>query len=41
LRSAESTGGLAFGIPIVAVMIAGLVFLAVKPRLDEYRGVDA
>jgi hypothetical protein len=41
LVSAQTTDGLPVGAPIVAVVIAGLVFLAVKPRLDEYRGVDA
>jgi hypothetical protein len=40
LRSAQTTGGLLIGIPVATVVIAGLVFLAVKPRLDEYRGVD-
>jgi hypothetical protein len=38
LASAQATGGLLFGIPIIAIVIAGLVFIAVKPRLDEYRG---
>jgi len=41
LASAQTTGGLLIGIPVAIVVIAGLVFLAVKPRLDEYRGVDA
>jgi hypothetical protein len=40
LASAERTEGLLIGIPVAAVVVAGLVFLAVKPRLDEYRGVD-
>jgi hypothetical protein len=40
LASAQTTGGLLIGIPVAIVVIAGLVFLAVKPRLDEYRGVD-
>jgi hypothetical protein len=38
LVSAQNTGGLAIGFPIAAVVIAGLVFVALKPRLDEYRG---
>jgi hypothetical protein len=38
LVSAENTDGLPIGIPITAVVIAGLVFIAIKPRLDEYRG---
>jgi hypothetical protein len=38
LVSAETTGGLLIGIPIIAVLVAGLVFIAIKPRLDEYRG---
>jgi hypothetical protein len=41
LVSAEMTGGLAIGIPLTIIVIAGLVFLAVKPRLDEYRGVNS
>jgi hypothetical protein len=40
LDSAQRTDGLLIGIPVAAVVVAGLVFLAVKPRLDEYRGVD-
>jgi hypothetical protein len=40
LVSAQNTGGLLIGIPLITVVIAGLVFVAVKPRLDEYRGVD-
>jgi hypothetical protein len=40
LLSAQTTGGLTIGTPIAIVVIAGLIFLAVKPRLDEYRGVD-
>ena len=40
LGSAQTTGGLLIGIPIATVVIGALVFLAVKPRLDEYRGVD-
>jgi hypothetical protein len=38
LVSAETTGGLLIGIPITAVVIAGLILIAIKPRLDEYRG---
>jgi hypothetical protein len=38
LVSGQHTGGLPVGIPISALMIAGLVFIAIKPRLDEYRG---
>jgi hypothetical protein len=38
LVSAENTDGLPIGIPIAALVIAGLVFVAIKPRLDEYRG---
>jgi hypothetical protein len=38
LVSAQTTDGLPIGIPIAAVVIAGLVFVAIKPRLDEYRG---
>jgi hypothetical protein len=40
LDSAQRTDGLLIGISVAAVVAAGLVFLAVKPRLDEYRGVD-
>jgi hypothetical protein len=40
LGSAQRTDGLVIGIPVAAILVAGLVFLAVKPRLDEYRGVD-
>jgi hypothetical protein len=40
LDSAQRTDGLLIGIPVAAIVVAGLVFLAVKPRLDEYRGVD-
>jgi hypothetical protein len=38
LSSAQTTDGLPIGIPIIAVVMAGLVFIAIKPRLDEYRG---
>jgi hypothetical protein len=38
LASAEDTGGLPAGIPVLAAVIAGLVYLGIKPRLDEYRG---
>jgi hypothetical protein len=37
LSSAQDTGGLPAGIPVLAVAIAGLAGLAVKRRLDEYR----
>ena len=38
LMSAENTGGLPVGIPATAAVIAGLAWLGIKPRLDEYRG---
>ncbi len=38
LASAAGTGGLVIGIPVLAATIAGLAFLGLKPRLDEYRG---
>jgi hypothetical protein len=38
LAAAEDVGGLPVGIPLVAIAIAGLAFLGVKLRLDEYRG---
>jgi hypothetical protein len=38
LASADSTGGLPIGIPAVALAIAGLAYLGIKLRLDEYRG---
>jgi hypothetical protein len=38
LTSARNTGGLPIGTPIAAIVLAGLVFIAIKPRLDEYRG---
>ncbi len=38
LASAEDTGGLPVGIPVLAAVIAGLAYLGIKPRLDEYRG---
>jgi hypothetical protein len=38
LVSAQKTDGLPIGIPIEAIMIAALVFVATKPRLNEYRG---
>jgi hypothetical protein len=37
LASAEDTGGLPAGIPALAAVIAGLAYLGLKPRLDEYR----
>ena len=37
LASAEDTGGLPAGIPALAALIAGLAYLGIKPRLDEYR----
>jgi hypothetical protein len=37
LASAGDDGGLPAGIPLLAVAIAGLAFLGIKPRLDEYR----
>jgi hypothetical protein len=37
LAAAGNSGGLPFGIPVLAVAIAGLACLGVKPRLDEYR----
>ena len=38
LTSAQDTGGLPAGIPVLAVAIAGLAWLGFKFRLDEYRG---
>jgi hypothetical protein len=38
LSSAANTGGLPVGIPALAVAIAALTWLGIKPRLDEYRG---
>lgn len=38
LATGQQTEGLLFGIPLSAAMIAALVFIAIKPRLDEYRG---
>jgi hypothetical protein len=37
LATAANTGGLPVGIPALAVMIAALTWLGIKPRLDEYR----
>lgn len=37
LASAEDTGGLPVGIPVAAIAIAGLAYLGIKVRLDEYR----
>jgi hypothetical protein len=36
--SAENSGGLPIGIPLLAVLIAGLAYLGIRPRLNEYRG---
>jgi hypothetical protein len=38
LVSAEDSGGLPVAIPVIAAAIAGLAYLAIRPRLDEYRG---
>jgi hypothetical protein len=38
LVSAENSGGLPIGIPLLAVLIAGLAYLGIRPRLNEYRG---
>ena len=38
LVSAENSGGLPIGIPVLAVLIAGLAYLGIRPRLNEYRG---
>jgi hypothetical protein len=38
LASAEDTGGLQVAIPALALAIAALAYLGIKPRLDEYRG---
>jgi hypothetical protein len=38
LASAEDTGGLPVIVPALAVAIATLAYLGIKPRLDEYRG---
>ena len=38
LASSEDTGGLPVVIPTLAVAIAALAYLGIKPRLDEYRG---
>jgi hypothetical protein len=38
LASAGNSGGLLIGIPVLAVAIAGLAYLGIKLRLDEYRG---
>jgi hypothetical protein len=40
LASAQDVGGLPFGVPALAVAIAGLSYLALRPRLGEYRGID-
>ena len=37
LAAAANTGGLPVGIPALAVVIAALTWLGIKPRLDEYR----
>jgi hypothetical protein len=38
LASAENSGGLPAGIPVLAVVIGGLAYLGIRLRLDEYRG---
>jgi hypothetical protein len=38
LATAQDSGGLAIGLPIMALAIAGLAGLAIWPRLSEYRG---
>jgi hypothetical protein len=38
LASAAGAGGLPIGIPVLAVAIAVLGFLGLRPRLNEYRG---
>jgi hypothetical protein len=38
MTSAADTGGLIVALPLAAVAIAALAFLALKRRLDEYRG---
>jgi hypothetical protein len=38
MTSAADTGGLIVALPLAAVAIAGLAFLGLKRRLDEYRG---
>jgi len=37
LGAAGNSGGLPFAIPVLAAAIAGLAFLGIRPRLDEYR----
>lgn len=38
LASAEGTGGLPYAIPLLALVVAGLCYLGLRPRLGEYRG---
>jgi hypothetical protein len=38
LVAAQDSGGLPVGIAVLAVLIAGLAYLGIRPRLDEYRG---
>ncbi len=38
LGAAQKTTGLLIGIPVAALAMAGLIFVTIKPRLDEYRG---
>jgi hypothetical protein len=38
LVAAQSTTGLLIGVPVAALAMAALIFIAIKPRLDEYRG---
>ena len=38
LAAAQKTTALLIGIPVAALAMAGLIFIAIKPRLDEYRG---
>jgi hypothetical protein len=38
LATAADSGGLPVGLPVLAVAIAGLAWLGIKLRLDEYRG---
>jgi hypothetical protein len=38
LATAEGTGGLPFAIPLLAIAVAALCYLGLRPRLGEYRG---
>jgi hypothetical protein len=38
LASAQGTGGLPYAIPLLALVVAGLCYLGLRPRLGEYRG---